>query len=60
MPRFAHGRFGLLCPWILIVALTACLPSCATNRDAKPHSPAADDLDLARSDFDRHTPPGGD
>jgi hypothetical protein len=44
---------------LLVVALCAGLPSCA-NRKTTEHNPAADDLDWARSDFDRHTPPGGD
>ncbi|HVW36639.1 MAG TPA: hypothetical protein VHB99_05020 [Pirellulales bacterium] len=44
---------------LVVLALLASLPSCA-NRQAAPHNPAADDLDSARSDFDRNTPPGGD
>lgn len=43
----------------LIVAILAGLPGCASQARAT-RSPAAYDLDSARSDFDRHTPPGGD
>lgn len=58
MLRVAQGRLAWR-PLLLILALIACLPSCA-NRGGASHSAAADDLDMARSDFDRHTPPGGD
>ena len=46
-------------PFWLVLALSASVPSCA-GKGARERNPAADDLDSARSDFDRHTPPGGD
>lgn len=52
-------RFNALRGSLLLIVLASCLPSCASNQ-ARSRNPAADDLDSARSDFDRHTPPGGD
>ena len=52
-------RFNALRGLLLLIVLASCLPSCASNQ-ARSGNPAADDLDSARSDFDRHTPPGGD
>jgi hypothetical protein len=54
-----RDRFKALRPLLLLLVLTPCLPSCASNQ-TRSRNPAADDLDAARSDFDRHTPPGGD
>ena len=47
-------------PLWLVLALSASVPSCAGKGPPRERNPAADDLDAARSDFDRHTPPGGD
>ena len=59
MPNAVRRTFAAWLPWLLLLAMLVSIPACATNRDPS-RSSAADDLDSARSDFDRHTPPGGD